>query len=742
MIEKLKSLKTFPAILVILVAAVSICSQFLPLLNTLHFEYSALFAVILFISSGLLTVHFMRKYKSIGVLIPMLVTKYKLYLLMLLLPLLISIVFNISFQQCPICNGLLFYIVISIPAFYFGIICGVFSFFISKKLSYPLFISSILLFVVLPLLEFYINPQIFFYNPIIGIFPGTIYDEEISITSSLLLYRTLNVVFFSLILYASIRIGAKRDIKRYFLYIGILSISAIWIFAKPLLGFSSTKNTIERNLKGEVLTSNYKIVYPLSIDDNKKRLILLEHNYYFNTLKYKTNLSPSNLITSFIFEDSKQKQKLFGTRAANVAKPWLSQIFLDQYSLSKTLEHELAHIFAAEIGSTILKITPNFNFALLEGYAMAMENDYSGFDIDYLAYLGHKSDYRIDLEKLFSKLNFFTSASSLSYIYAGSFIKYLINKYGITKVNQIYQDLDFQKYIGKNLTQLADEYMLFLDSLNYPININRANLFFGFKPLIKKTCPREVASGLRAGWKEYSSKDFISAKDKFIEIYSYSNSYSALIGIVYCNTELEKLEESRQLLANSLDDYEGTSSYFSVLLNYGDQLVLTDVIESADSIYTLLSLMKPTIRYYNLAMTRKTLISEGSDMISAYIRGSDFDKYSILKKINKIDMFEPSIPIMVELSKRLNENNDLFTSYLTEESELEKTITSNTAFVLSKYYYENYYLNKALHYAKLSVDKCEESYRISILEANKNKIEWINKNKDEILSTAKFSVFD
>ena len=97
---------------------------------------------------------------------------------------------------------------------------------------------------------------------------------------------------------------------------------------------------------------------------------------------------------------------------------------------------------------------------------------------------------------------------------------------------------------------------------------------------------------------------------------------------------------------------------------------------------------------------------------------------------------------MVELSKRLNENTDLFTSYLTGESELDKTITSNTAFVLSKYYYENYYLNKALHYAKLSVDICEESYRISILEANKNKIEWINQNKDEILSTAKFSVFD
>ena len=740
MFEKLKSLKTFPAILVILVAIISIYLQFIPLLSVLHFEYSAFSAVILFVSSGLLTVYFLRKYNSLGVLIPMLVTKYKFYFLLLFIPVLISLVFNYLFQQCPICDGILFYLIISVPSFYFGFVCGVFSFFISKKFSYPLFIGSLLLFIMLPLLEFYFNPQIYFYNPIIGIFPGTIYDEEISITNSLLLYRILNVLFFSIIIYVSMKIGKKRDIKRYFFYLGILITTVIWIFTKQFLGFSSTTSSIEKALKGIALTPNYKIVYPLNADENKKRLIVLEHEYYNESLKCKTSLSPSNLITSVIFEDRNQKGRLFGTKAANVAKPWLSQIYLDQYSLSNTLEHELAHIFAAEIGSTILKITPNFNFALLEGYAMAMENNYAGFDIDYLAYLGNKSDYRIDLENLFSKLNFFGSASSLSYIYAGSFIKYLINMYGITSVNQIYQDLDFQKHIGKSLSQLSNEYMGYLDSHDYSVNMNRANLFFGFKPLIKKTCPREVANGLKEAWQEYSSKNFISAKEKFDDIYSYSNSYSALIGIVYCNTEIGNEEESKQLLENSLDDYEGTSSYFSAMLNYGDQFVLTNKIQKADSIYTILAEMKPTIRYYNLATIRKFLILENDDQITAYLRGSDFDKYSILTQLNNTLLFEPSIPIMVELSKRLNENADLFSSYLSTKPNLDETISSNTAFVLSKYFYDNYKFAEALHFAELSIDKCEESYRISILESHRNKIEWIDQQKNEILSQTKFSV--
>lgn len=742
MFEKLKSLNMFPTILVILVTIISIYSQYVPLLSTLHFEYSVLSALILFISSGLLTVYFLRKYNSLGVLIPMLVTKYKLYLLLLFVPILISLVFNIVFQKCPICDGILFYMIISVPSFYFGFVSAVFSFFLSKKFSFLLFTGSLLLFILLPLLEFYFNPQIYFYNPIIGIFPGTIYDEEISITSSLLIYRIMNIIFFSVILYVIIKIGNKRDIKRYFIYSGILIISVIWIFTKQFLGFSSSTSSIENNLKGIALTSKYKIVYPLNIKENKKRLIVLEHEYYNKSLKHKTNLSPSSFITSFIFEDSNQKGKLFGTKAANVAKPWLSQIYLDQYSLSNTLEHELSHIFASEIGSMIFKITPSFNFALLEGYAMAMENNYAGFDIDYLAYLGNNSDYRIDLESLFSKLNFFASSSSLSYIYAGSFIKYLIKKYGITSVNNVYQDLDFQKHIGKDLSKLSNEYMSYLDSLDYPINLNRANLFFGYKPLIKKTCPREVANGLKAAWAEYSSSSFVLAKEKFYDIYSYSNSYSALIGIIYCNNKIGNEEESKKILENSLDDYIGTSSYFSALLNYGDQLALTNEIQRADSIYTILAEMKPTIRYYNIATIRKILLAESENKILYYLRGSDFDKYSILKNMNIFRLSEQSIPIMLELSKRLNENVDHLSSYLKTKSNIDETITSNTAFVLSKYYYENYKFNEALFYAKLSIDKCDESYRISILKSNKNKIEWINQHKDEILSKTKFSVYN
>ena len=740
MLNKFKSFITFPSIIIIIVAALVSYSQSLPLIKTFNFEYSAFVAILLFISAGLLTIYYLRKYKSIGILLPMLLMKNKVYLFLLLLPLILSFIFNILFQNCPISKGLLFYFLISVPSLYFGFVCGVLSFFISKKFSYLLFVGSLLLFIMLPLIEFYYNPQIYFYNPIIGIFPGTIYDEDISITNSLILYRVFNLFFFSLVLWVMTKIGNKKSFNRY-LFLSLIAITSItWMFTKQYIGFSSTPIIIEKNLKGKALTPYYKIIYPVSIEDDKKRLIVLEHEYYYQSLIYKTKLKPSELITSFIFKDGDQKRKLFGTKAANVAKPWLSQIYLDQHSLSGTLEHELTHIFAAEIGSTILKITPNFNFALLEGYAMAMENDYSGFDLDYLAVLGMESGYKIMIEELFSKLNFFGAASSVSYIYAGSFIKYLIQVYGIDKVNLIYQDHDFEKHIGRKLNELSIEYNNHLESLDYPINSNRANYFFGYKPLIAKTCPREVADDIKEAWQKYSNENYIEAKEYFSKIYSYSKSFSSLLGIVNCNSKIGKEKESKQLLENALDDYKGTSYYFSTLLNYGDQLALTDEIEKADSIYTFLGDMIPTIRYYNLALTRKAMISEGKGIIINYLQGSDFDKYEIIKEINRNKLLEPSISIMVELSSRLNENIYLFTKYLNQIDNLDETISSNTAYVLSDYFYQNYKMDQALQYAQLSIDKCKESYRISILQSHKNKIEWIMQHQNEILSKTKFSI--
>jgi len=65
--------------------------------------------------------------------------------------------------------------------------------------------------------------------------------------------------------------------------------------------------------------------------------------------------------------------------------------------------------------------------------AVAADPVDDGNNIDYLASLAYNNKYKANLNKLFDRFSFFIQTSSLSYIYAGSFSKYLIKKYGINK---------------------------------------------------------------------------------------------------------------------------------------------------------------------------------------------------------------------------------------------------------------------------------------------------------------------
>jgi hypothetical protein len=647
--------------------------------------------------------------------------KYRSYLYLLFAPLLISIISNLLFQICPIGDGILYYFVVVIPAYFFGFATGAFAFWSNKKFSYLIFISIFFIFVLTPILEFYIYPQVYFYNVIVGIIPGTIYDEEILLSSKLVIYRIIHFVLFSILLYSIFKVGSIKKKERKLLMLSTVLAVVLFFLLKPYLGYATTKYELFENLKASMLTPDIEIRYADNLTTNNATILAFESIYYLKEVERKTKLStPKNLI-SYVFKDSKQKGALFGSKAANVAKPWMNQIFLDNNSAENTLEHELVHIFAAEIGSTPFKIADGFNMAMLEGYAMAIEDNYSGYDIHYMALLAKSSGYNFDIPALFLPFNFFSNTSSLSYILAGSFVKYLIETYGIEKVNLLYQNLNFEKHIDKNLLQLSEEYNQFLDSLNYPINKERANLFFGRRPITKKVCPRTVASNLKNAWQLFREGSYFLSHAEFLKIYNYSNSFSALLGVIYSNNKTKKYNESLSILESNIKNYEGTSSYYSALLNWGDQLVFNDSYQKADSVYKILSEYEPTWRYKNLAKIRIELIAE--EKIFNYLSGSDFDKYQILKLLNKEKLFDASIPIMIELSERLDENISSFIFFLEDIN--FKNISSNSAFELSKYFMRNLKFRESLKFANISIEKCNEKFMLPVLKSHKKKVDWL-----------------
>ena len=186
--KKEKSKVTFNLFLVLVIIIANLIFTFFPLLNILSYETSVLNGVLLAFISGLywLRKNPLSKNESIRPLI-------LFYLILFLVPFIILSFSTIICQQCPISDGILFYLTLALPSVFVGIGLSEFSLFISKK--YYILIFIILYFIVLLgfLPELYFNPQIYFYNPIFGYFPGVIYDENIRITNNLITYRCINI---------------------------------------------------------------------------------------------------------------------------------------------------------------------------------------------------------------------------------------------------------------------------------------------------------------------------------------------------------------------------------------------------------------------------------------------------------------------------------------------------------------------------------------------------------------------
>jgi len=716
---------SLPEILIFLVVTFSLLLQFIPLASSFNFEYSFILSIVLFISSGILTIYYLRKFKTFGMLPAIMRMKYREYSLLIITPFVISVTINLLFKICPVTQGIIYYFSIVLPTFYFGFVTGAFAFWSNKKYAYFIFLGIFTLFTIAPLIEFYFYPQVYFYNVIVGIIPGTIYDEEILLGNKLFVYRIALIILFTFLLYSIFKIKVLNHKTRKIILLLSTGISIVFYLLKPQFGWATSENNLKANLRGEYITDEITIRYADNLTPKQVYLLGLKHKYYSEEISRKTKLPIPSGIVSYIFKNSEQKGILFGSKAANIAKPWMNKIFINFGSVDETLEHELTHIFAAYIGSTPFKIADDFNMAMLEGYAMAIENNYAGYDIHYMALLAKASGYNFNISQLFSQLNFFGQTSSLSYIIAGSFVKFLIETYGIEKVNLLYQDLDFQKYFGKNIAALNKEYNNFLTALNYPINKHRANLFFGRKPITKKICPRTVASDLHAAWELFRNEEYHAAHNKFLQLWNYSNSFSALTGVIYSDNKLELYQELLQLLQLNIDKYEGTSSYYPALLYLGDAFSVTGNFKKADSLYTLLSEFEPTERYKNIAEIRRKLIQEKK--ILPYLKGSSYDKYQILKLLNKNELLDFSIPIMIELSEKLNENSSSFGKILDNKN--PENISYNTAFELSKYFVKNLQFQKALFFAKLSLKKCKTNFMMPVLLSNQQKIKWFYENK-------------
>jgi hypothetical protein len=726
--------RNYLAFYLLILLLVNLALLKLPLTNVFGYEFSVINSLLIIILSGIYTIYYSKINfrKANRDFIPEL---FKSLTLLLLIPFSVSVVNSIDSGFCSFIDGLLFYIVITCPSIIIGISLGLFSVLIANRFRVLLFFIFCFGILMIIAYEIYFNPQVYVFNPFIGFFPGTIYDEGISVSGKLILYRSLNLLFFGWIISSIVRLKRDKKKRLVFFIVKVLFIPAAFFFLSPHLGFSTTFRSLTNALSKSVVTEHFVIHLDKRIDTEKIKMLTLNHEYYYQELEKYFEVKLEEKIHSFIFYDNDKKKELFGSRNADVAKPWLNQIYVSVGNWEHTLKHELAHCFSAKFGTGIFKLASGFNPMLIEGIAEAADGNYDDNSRHFMASLAGNSGYDVDMKQLLSKFGFYSKASSISYIFGGSFIKYLIDNYGISKFKEYYVTGEFPKSYGLNLNKTLKEYYLFLTNSDYKYNDHQAHYYYGRKSLFQKICPRAISEQLNNGWEQLGDYDFIGAQLSFASILNKTDNYAALIGLIRTYEKQDSLFEAVKLLKNKIEFYESTSYYYNLELTLADLFIKLENFKSADSLYNVIIKQRPNRKLNYISSIRRELIKK--ELIKKYLKGSNYDKYYILQKLKGQSIKYWSIPVMIYLSEQLDEDYDILLEKIDKKFRVNNYSSSYAGFVLSNYMLANNDFVKAHKMAGLSLRyKSDNNFSI-ILKEQYNKTRWFLNNGDLFLNEIK-----
>ncbi len=696
----------------------------IPLTKIFSYEYSAVNAIIIFLFSGIIT---LKYFDNLDFLKSIRATSYKI-LVLLIISFASGILSNIIFTNCPLSDSILFFLLLTIPSAYFGMVAAYLTKHFFRKYYYFIFIVLFIVLMFLPLVEFYFNPQIYFYNSVFGYFPGTIYDEDISADFKLLGFRIFNIVIYTSLLFIT-SWAFKRDYKKSRTFFTVLIIVLVSIIIKPYLGFATTHSLIKKYLVNTLITKSFNIHYSKSIKSDEIKFIGLMHEYYYEKVSLALNEKINGRIDSYIFDNETQKRSLFGAGKADVAKPWLHQVYLNYPTFNETLKHEIVHVMAANFGTTPFKVAHNLNPAMIEGLAVAIENKYDLYSIDYVSKLAKASGVDQNVENLFKGLNFFGGSSTFAYVKSGSFFRFLIKKYGVEKVKDYYKTGNPLVCFAKNYNDLQKEYNIFLDSIQVIPNNHTAQLYFSGIPVFKKYCPRSAATETKEAWQTFNEKDYQQSEKLFRNIYLYSNSYSSLVGLINSLIRIGKPIVADELLTVEIKKFSNSPYIFNLELILGDLKVRNNKPNEADSIYNTLLTQNAHIEYNNQVYIRKSLLD--NKLLLSYLEGAGEEKLNILLNLNGNKINYHTAPDILHFGRQINV--DSFVNKLKDINEADDIYSSYALYELSKKYLmlNNYYMAQKTIISALKFK--DNNYIGYILKEQLEITNWlINFSEDEI----------
>ena len=358
------------------------------------------------------------------------------------------------------------------------------------------------------LARLYFEPQIFAYSMAFGYFPGSLYDEDVRLTQALVTHRVLTfsvalAVIFTLDLLAPLRNLRPRSSKKFVIRLAqsllLISISLYGWTLGEKNQFNLRRSSIENILSRRLNNQRVDIRFDPSFSEKQTRDFLIETELHYRQLQkfFATDLTKP--IRVFVYRNVSQKKALMGAYRTQIARPWQNEIHIHGTNIPHSvLRHELAHIFAADFAQGAFRVPSKagifVNMGIVEGTAVAADWPTDRMTVHQWAKAMREEKRAPNPAHLLSPQGFWAQSASRAYTIAGSFLRFLIDTYGIEKFKTLYRTNNFEIAYEQPALALAEEWGRFVDQVpSAKQSKKRAEQRFSRPSILQKVCAHETA---------------------------------------------------------------------------------------------------------------------------------------------------------------------------------------------------------------------------------------------------------
>lgn len=557
-------------------AGVLVC--FLPLVNLLGYESAAVFGVIGGLTATFLTLHAVtsgivnasldqgRETSPTADFFVLLVR----HELLLAVPALLLSLNALRVVNCAWDTGVGFWLAIAMPSIFLGQAIGWLATALlpgRNRLQIGFCVLVILTSAATLLAHLALQPPIVGHQLFLGYFSGSIYDEALALPSSLLWYRAMNLAG-AIVVLGIIEVLWRRRQERpsrwvaIWVLVGLAGFGAIWL-SRHDLGIRIDREYIQEELGGRMETEHFVIHYPQTERFLKNKAQLAEdHEFRYAELAkfFDTEPAAAGKIHSYVYPGREEKGRLMGGRRTLVAKLWLHEMHITWRGYGDhKLAHELAHIFTEPFGAGPLALSMQagvgVNMGLVEGAAAAADWPTEELSPHQASAALRRLELAPGISYIVDASGFWTQSSGRAYTLVGSFVRFLIDTYGVEKFKAAYPTGDFAAAYGKPASELVAEWEAFVDDIELSEHeMELARFLFDRPTIFDKVCAREIGELERQAGLAASEGNVGLVTETYEQIIGYApRNINHRIAYAHALTQAHEYDRALELVEELLD---------------------------------------------------------------------------------------------------------------------------------------------------------------------------------------------